>query len=75
MALELKDEILIPAPRDVVYAALNDTAMLKAAIPGCEELNKTSDTEFVARVVAKIGPVKAGFGGKGPRADCRQRCE
>lgn len=64
MALELKDEILIPAPRDVVYAALNDTAMLKAAIPGCEELLRHSDSDLEAKVVLKIGPIKARFGGK-----------
>lgn len=64
MALELKDEILIPAPRDKVYAALNDTEMLKAAIPGCEELIRHSDTDLEAKVVLKIGPIKARFAGK-----------
>lgn len=64
MALELKDEILIPASRDVVYAALNDTAMLKAAIPGCEELIRHSDTDLEAKVVLKIGPIKARFAGR-----------
>jgi carbon monoxide dehydrogenase subunit G len=62
--MDLTGEYRIPAPRATVWAALNDADVLKACIPGCEELNKTSDTEFVARVVAKIGPVKAGFGGK-----------
>ena len=64
MALELGDSILIPAPRDRVYAALNDPAILQASIPGCEELIKHSDTELEAKVVLKIGPVKARFGGK-----------
>ena len=64
MALELKDEILIPASRDVVYAALNDTAMLKAAIPGCEELIRHSATDLEAKVVLKIGPIKARFAGR-----------
>ncbi|WP_425093339.1 CoxG family protein [Tropicimonas sp. S265A] len=63
MALELKDEILIPAPRDQVYAALNDPDVLRDCIPGCEELTKHSDTELEAKVVLKIGPVKAKFGG------------
>lgn len=62
--MELTGEYRIPAPREVVWAALNNPEILKVCIPGCEELNKTSDTEFAARVVAKIGPVKAGFGGK-----------
>ncbi len=64
MALDLSDEILIPAPRDRVYAALNDLATLKASIPGCEELIRLSETELEAKVVLKIGPVKARFGGK-----------
>lgn len=62
--MDLTGDYRIPAPRETVWAALNNPDILKACIPGCEELNKTSDTEFVARVVAKIGPVKAGFGGK-----------
>jgi carbon monoxide dehydrogenase subunit G len=62
--MDLTGEYRIPAPREAVWAALNNPDVLKACIPGCEELNKTSDTEFAARVVAKIGPVKAGFGGK-----------
>jgi hypothetical protein len=62
--MDLTGEYRIPASRETVWAALNNPEVLRACIPGCEELNKTSDTEFVARVVAKIGPVKAGFGGK-----------
>lgn len=62
--MELQDEILIKAPRDVVYAALNDPEVLQACIPGCEELIKHSDTDLEAKVVLKIGPVKARFGGK-----------
>lgn len=61
--MDLQDEILIPAPRDEVYAALNDPEVLQACIPGCEELTKTSDTSFEAKVVLKIGPVKARFKG------------
>jgi carbon monoxide dehydrogenase subunit G len=61
--MELKDEIVIRAPRDVVYDALNDPEILRQCIPGCEELVKHSDTELEAKVVLKIGPVKAKFGG------------
>ncbi len=53
----------ILAPRDAVWAALNDVEVLKICIPGCEELEKTSDTSMTARVVQKIGPVKAKFNG------------
>ncbi|PZX37011.1 hypothetical protein LY56_03245 [Roseinatronobacter thiooxidans] len=61
--MELKDEIIINAPQSVVYAALNDPEILKECIPGCEELIKHSDTELEAKVVLKIGPVKAKFSG------------
>ena len=64
MALELSDEILISAPRDRVYAALNDPQILQQCIPGCEELIQHSPTDLEAKVVLKIGPVKARFGGK-----------
>ena len=61
--MELSDEIIINAPKDRVYAALNDPDVLKQCIPGCEELIKHSDTELEAKVVLKVGPVKAKFGG------------
>lgn len=61
--MELQDEIRIPADRATVYAALNDPEILKQCIPGCEELVKHSDTELEAKVVLKVGPVKATFGG------------
>ncbi|WP_439140169.1 CoxG family protein [Planktotalea sp.] len=61
--MELSDEIIINAPKDKVYAALNDPAILQQCIPGCEELIKHSDTELEAKVVLKVGPVKARFSG------------
>ena len=61
--MELKDEIFINASQEAVYSALNDPEILKQCIPGCEELIKHSDTELEAKVVLKIGPVKAKFNG------------
>ncbi|WP_158810301.1 CoxG family protein [Beijerinckia sp. L45] len=61
--MELDGEQKIPLPRDRVWTALNDPAALRACIPGCKELTKTSDTGFSARVVSKIGPVSASFAG------------
>ncbi len=61
--MELADEIKINAPIDQVYAALNDPEVLQQCIPGCEELIKHSDTDLEAKVVLKVGPVKARFGG------------
>jgi carbon monoxide dehydrogenase subunit G len=54
----------IEAPRDVVWTALNDVEVLRQAIPGCQSIEKISDTEMNAKVVLKVGPVKATFTGK-----------
>ena len=62
--MEMTGEYRISAPRETVWRALNDPAVLKQAIPGCEEIVKLSDTEMTAKVVAKVGPVSAKFGGK-----------
>ncbi len=61
--MELTDEITIPAPCAQVYAALNDTDVLRKCIPGCEEITRHSETELEAKVLLKIGPVKARFTG------------
>ncbi|MFZ2102905.1 MAG: carbon monoxide dehydrogenase subunit G [Oricola sp.] len=61
--MEMNDEIRIEAPRARVYDALNDPTILKECIPGCEELIRHSDSELEAKVVLKVGPVKAKFGG------------
>jgi uncharacterized protein len=57
-------EFRVPAPRDRVWQGLNDPEILKQAIPGCQTIEKVSDTEFTAKVRAKVGPVSATFGGK-----------
>ncbi|SDD45370.1 CoxG family protein [Ruegeria marina] len=61
--MELYDQVTINAPKEHVYAALNDPEILRQCIPGCEELIKKSDAELEARVLLKIGPVKARFSG------------
>jgi hypothetical protein len=61
--MDMTGQYRIPAPREQVWAALNDPATLKASLPGCESLEKVSDQEFAATVVAKVGPVKAKFNG------------
>lgn len=59
--MEMSAQQLIPAGRDRVWAALNDTEFLKAAMPGCEEFVSTGENEFAAKITAKVGPVKAKF--------------
>ncbi len=61
--MKMSGEEIIPASREAVWKALNDPDILKQAIPGCEEITKHSDTELEAKVMVKVGPVKASFTG------------
>ncbi|MSO64859.1 MAG: carbon monoxide dehydrogenase [Alphaproteobacteria bacterium] len=62
--MEMSGEYRIAAAKSVVWTALNDPEVLKACIPGCETVDKISDTEFTATVTARVGPVAAKFKGK-----------
>ena len=59
--MEMQSEQRIPAPQDSVWAALNDTEILQAAMPGCESFEEVGENQFTARVTTKVGPVKARF--------------
>lgn len=61
--MELTGDILIAAPREKVWAGLNDPEVLVRCIPGCEAMEATSPTERTARVAVKVGPVRARFVG------------
>ncbi len=62
--MEMTGERRIELPQSKVWEALNDPAILKACIPGCDSIEKVSDTEFKVIVTAAVGPVKAKFNGK-----------
>jgi hypothetical protein len=62
--MDMSGEKRINAPRARVWEALNDPESLKASIPGCDLVEKKSDTEFTAKVALAIGPVKAKFTGE-----------
>jgi carbon monoxide dehydrogenase subunit G len=64
MAMTMTGEIQLAAPRESVWAKLNDPAVLKACIPGCEELDQTDDQGFRAVAKMKVGPVSARFKGR-----------
>ncbi len=61
--MQMQGERTIKASRAEVWLALNAPEVLKACIPGCDELEKTSDTSFEATVTQKVGPVKVRFKG------------
>jgi len=61
--MDITGQYRIQAPRDVVWAALNDPEVLKRCIPGCKELEQRSPTDLAAKVALKIGPISATFTG------------
>jgi uncharacterized protein len=67
--MDMTGERRIPAPRDTVWQALNDPEVLKASIPGCESLEKLSDTDMKATATVRIGPISARFAGNVHLAD------
>ena len=62
--MQMSESRIIAAPPQVVWAALLDPQVLRAAVPGCEALTGSADEGFAAEVVQKVGPVKARFAGK-----------
>jgi uncharacterized protein len=62
--MDMTGERRIPAPRQVVWDALNDPEVLKSSIPGCDSLEKLSDDQMKATATVKIGPISARFAGK-----------
>jgi carbon monoxide dehydrogenase subunit G len=64
MAMTMTGEVQLAASRETVWAKLNDPEVLKACIPGCEQLDMTSGSEFQAVATVKVGPVKARWKGK-----------
>ena len=61
--MKMNGEFRVPTDRETVWRALNDPEVLKECLPGCKEIEKTSDTEMTATLALKVGPVKATFAG------------
>jgi carbon monoxide dehydrogenase subunit G len=62
--MDMTGEQLVPLPQQQTWDALNDPAVLKTCIPGCESMERLSDNEFEVVLVAKVGPVSAKFKGR-----------
>lgn len=69
--MEMTGEQLVPASQADTWSALNDPAVLKACMPGCESLERVSDSEYAVLMTARIGPVAAKFKGKLTLADLK----
>ena len=61
--MKMSGSQIIQAPRETVWRGLNDPKVLQQCIPGCESIVASSPTQMSAKVVLKIGPVKASFTG------------
>ena len=61
--MKMNGEFRVPTDRETVWRALNDPEVLKACLPGCQEIEKTSETEMTATLTIRVGPVKATFAG------------
>jgi carbon monoxide dehydrogenase subunit G len=74
--MELSGQRQIGAPRAAVWDALNDPRILLRSIPGCEDVEKASETETLVRVAVRLGPVRARFVGKMSMTDVvpAERC-
>ena len=62
MAMTMTGDIQLYANREAVWAKLNDPAVLKSCIPGCEQLDILSDSEFQAVATVKVGCVYRMYG-------------
>jgi carbon monoxide dehydrogenase subunit G len=62
--MEMKGEQLIPASQQATWEALNDPAVLKACVPGCESITPAGENVYEVLMVARVGPVSAKFKGK-----------
>lgn len=62
--MEMTGEQIIPMPQQATWDALNDTAILKDCIAGCEAIEQIADNEFALTMTARVGPVSAKFKGK-----------
>ena len=69
--MELQGRVTIPASAEQVWQALNDPEILRRCIPGCEEVQQISPAEMHARVLLRMGPVRARFAGKVKMTDIR----
>ncbi len=59
--MELQGEADIPAPLEEVWNALQDPDVLKECIDGCQEMSRSTPTDYVAKIRAHVGPVRANF--------------
>jgi uncharacterized protein len=62
--MEMSAEQLIPASQQQTWEALNDPAMLKQCVPGCESIDLIAENQYQVLMVARVGPVSAKFKGK-----------
>ncbi|HXU56733.1 MAG TPA: carbon monoxide dehydrogenase subunit G [Casimicrobiaceae bacterium] len=65
----MKGSRVVPADVATTWRALNDPEVLRKCIPGCESIDRVSDTEYRVLMTARVGPVSAKFSGRLTLAD------
>ena len=62
--MEMNQTQRLPVPQEVAWEALNDIALLKQCIPGCESIEPDGENAYQLALTAAVGPVKARFKGR-----------
>jgi carbon monoxide dehydrogenase subunit G len=62
--MELTEQYTLPVSQQRAWEALNDTAVLRAVIPGCEDIVADGENAYTVSMRAAVGPVKAHFKGR-----------
>ncbi|ARM86783.1 carbon monoxide dehydrogenase subunit G protein [Rhizobium sp. CIAT894] len=61
--MDFTGEEHIAAPRDVVWAALNDPEIMRGCIPGCQSIERLSPDIFEATIKVRFSLLSATFHG------------
>ena len=62
--MEIEGSRVLPIDRAHAWRALNDPALIQAAIPGCESMEKIGENQYRITVAASLGPLKTRFKGR-----------
>lgn len=62
--MEMQGSRQLAITQQQAWNALNDPAVLKTCIPGCDKVDATAENQYAIGMALKIGPVSAKFAGK-----------
>ncbi len=59
--MRIEDRFIVAAPRERVWAAIIDPAIVAPCVPGCQGVTVSSPTLYKAKVRVQLGVIKADF--------------